>query len=142
MIVRGDVSQFERLVVVASPDVATSDGLLDLEPATQLAAQVIRGAKVAVVTTTPDSLRRLFPAKQVVEWIESGDPVGWLAGNLKKGDVPLFVGTDTAHEAMRQMPALIEGRFLIVHAARPEAHLPEPVTGPVVMGRSLKPRHA
>ena len=142
LIVRGDVSHFDRLVIVAGPDVATPDGRLDLAPATQLAAQVLRGVRVATVTTAPDSLRKLFPAKQQVEWIESRDPVGWLAANLQKGDVPLFVGTDTAHEAMRQMPALIDGRFLIVHAARPEGALAESVTGPVVTGRSLKPRHA
>ena len=142
LIARGDLAHCDRIVIVAGPDVATPDGRLDLEPATQLAGQLARGAKVATVTTAPDSLRKLFPAKQAVEWIESRDPVGWLAGNLQKGDVPLFVGTDTAHEAMRQIPALIEGRFLIVHAARAEAHLPEPVvTGPVA-GRSLKPRHA
>jgi hypothetical protein len=69
---------------------------------------------------------------------------GLVAGNLKEGDVPLFVGADTAHEAMRQVPSLIEGRFLIIQAERAETALPrpEPVTGPVVTGRSLKPRHA
>jgi Kef-type K+ transport system membrane component KefB len=143
MIVHGDVSRLDRLVIVAGPDVATPSGRLDLAPAAQLAPQLTRGARVAAVATAPDSLRGLFPGKQKVEWIESRDPVGWIAANLKPGDVPLFVGTTTAYEAMRQVPALIEGRFLIVQAARAEtAPRPEPVTGPVVTGRSLKPRHA
>ena len=65
-----------------------------------------------------------------------------VAGNLEKGDLPLFVGTETAYEAMRQLPDLIDGRFLIVHAARPDSAVPEGVAGPVVTGRSLKPHHA
>jgi Kef-type K+ transport system membrane component KefB len=144
MIVHGDVSKFDRLVIVAGPDVATPSGRLDMVPAAQLAPQIARGARVAAVATAPESLRELFPGKHEVELIESRDPVGWVAGNLGAGDVPLFVGTHTAYEAMRQSPALIEGRFLVVQAARSEiaAPRPEPVTGPVVTGRSLKPRHA
>jgi Kef-type K+ transport system membrane component KefB len=143
LIVHGDVSKFTRLVVVAGPDVATPTGRLDMAPAAQLAPQLARGARVATVGTAPESLRELFSGKHEVQLIESGDPVGWLAGNLHEGDVPLFVGTDTAHEALRQMPKLLDGRFLIVQAERTEAALrPEPVTGPVVTGRSLKPRHA
>jgi Kef-type K+ transport system membrane component KefB len=145
LIVRGDVSKFDRLVVVAGPDVATPTGRLDVAPAAGLGRQLAHGARVAVVTTAPDPLRDLFvAAKYDMDWIESSDPVGWLAGNLQKGDVPLFVGSDTAHEAMRQMPELLEGRFLIAQAERTDGAVaaPEPVTGPVVTGRSLKPRHA
>ncbi len=143
MIVHGDVSKFERLVIVAGPDVATPSGREDLAPAARLAPLLTR-RHIATVATTTASLRELFPAKQEVEWIEAGDPVGWLAGNLRQGDVPLFVGTDTAYEAMRQLPALIESPFFIVQGERAESALarPEPVTGPVVTGRSLKPRHA
>jgi hypothetical protein len=45
---------------------------------------------------------------------------------------------------MNRVPALIERRFLIVQAARAETAVPhpEPIAGPVVTGRSLKPRHA
>jgi Kef-type K+ transport system membrane component KefB len=145
MVVRGDVSKFDRIVVVAGPDVATPSGRLDVAPAATLARQLAHGARVAIVTTAPDPLRALLVGgKHEVDWIESRDPVGWLAGNLQKGDVPLFVGPDTAHEAMRQRPELLEGRFLIVQAGRTDGAVPsaEPVTGPVVTGRSLKPRHA
>ena len=144
MVVHGDVSKFDRLVIVAGPDVATPSGRVDMARAAQLAPQLAHGARVATVATAPASLRELFPDKQHVEWIESSDPVGWIAGNLHEGDVPMFVGTDSANAAMNQVPALIEGRFLIVQAARAETALPhpEPITGPVVPGRSLKPRPA
>jgi hypothetical protein len=144
MIVHGDISKFDRLVIVAGPDVATPSGRVDMARAAQLALQLVQGARVATVATAPESLRELFPDKQQVEWIESSDPVGWIAGNLHEGDVPMFVGTDTAHAAMNRVPALIERRFLIVQAARAETAVPhpEPIAGPVVTGRSLKPRHA
>ena len=63
-------------------------------------------------------------------------------GICRTGDFPVFVGIDGAYEEAhrRQVPALIEGRFLVVQAARTErpAERPEPVTGPVVTGRSLR----
>jgi len=144
LIVRGDVSKFDRLVIVAGPDVATPSGRLDMARAAQLAPQLVGGARLTIVATAPDSLRELFPGKQRVDWVESRDPVGFIAGKLKNGDVPMFVGTNSAYEAMRQVPALIDGRFLIVQSARAASAQPrpEPIAGPVVTGRSLKPRHA
>ena len=142
LLARGDVSHFDRLVIVARPDILTPDGRLDLAPAIELAVQLAHKSRVAVVVTTAEPLRALVPSKREVEWIEDRDPVGWVAGNLQKGDLPLFVGTETAYEAMRQRPDLIDGRFLIVHAARPDSAVPESIAGPVVTGRSLKPHHA
>ncbi|HVY40820.1 MAG TPA: cation:proton antiporter [Polyangia bacterium] len=144
LIVRGDVSRFERLVVIAGPDVSTPAGRLDMTSAAWLAMQLPRSAALVAVATAPDSLRSLFPAKRPVEWIESRDPVGWSAANLREGDLPVFVGTNTAYEAMRQTPALLDRRFLIVQGEHLEGALPkpEPVSGPVVNGRSLNARHA
>ncbi len=144
LIVRGDVSRFDRLVIVAGPDVATPAGRLGVTPAAWVAAQLARGARVAAVTTAPDALRDLFPGKTPVEWIEFRDPVGWIAGNLQEGDLPLFIGTDAAYEALRQAPGLLDRRFLIVQAEQPDNRSPTPeaVAGPVVTGRSLNPRHA
>lgn len=147
LIVRGDVTHFDRLVVVAGPEAATPGGHDDIALAARLAMDLAGGRPIAVVTTVADKLRPLFATKgtkQQVEWIDAADPVGWINQDLREADLPLFVGSDAAHEALRQMPELISGRFLIAQAAQPEgpAMRAEAVTGPVVTGRSLKPRHA
>ncbi|MFL5307531.1 MAG: cation:proton antiporter [Polyangia bacterium] len=144
LIVRGDVAKFDRLVIVAGPDVATPAGRLDMTSTAWLAAQLARGARVVAVTTSPNALRDVFPELKHVEWIESRDPVGWVAGNVQAGDLPVFVGTDAAYEAMRQTPALLERRFLIVQGEHAESALPRPeaIAGPVVTGRSVSLRHA
>ena len=75
---------------------------------------------------------------------ESDDPVGWTAQNLQPGDLPLFVGIDTAREALLKVPALGQGRFVVAQAAAPprEAERREPVTNTVLAGASLRPRTA
>jgi hypothetical protein len=146
--VRGDVTHFDRLVVVAGPDAATTTaGHDEIALVARLVPQLSGGHRIAIVTTAGERLRGLFPdsGKQQVEWIDTTDPVGWVTQDLREADLPLFVGTDTAHEALRQMPELINGRFLIGQAEQlesPATHAEAVVTGPVVTGRSLKPRHA
>jgi hypothetical protein len=83
-------------------------------------------------------------AKQEMEAIEAPDPVSWVARNLRPGDLPLFVGIEAARVAVAQVPALLASRFLVAQAPRAEALLrrTQPVMGPVVTGRSLKPRPA
>jgi Kef-type K+ transport system membrane component KefB len=147
---RGDVTHFDRLVVVAGPDAVMPGGQDDVGLVARLAPALANGHRIAIVTTDSDLLRRLFAEKgfaegkdQQLEWIGVADPVGWATKNLREADLPLFVGSHTAHEAVRQLPELISGRFLIAQAERPEsvAARPETVTG-LVTGRSLKPRHA
>jgi Kef-type K+ transport system membrane component KefB len=143
LVVRGDVTHFDRLVVVASPEAVTPGGHADLALAVRLAPQLAAGHRLAVVTTAPAAVRELFPPadKQQLEWLEAADPIGWVRKELREADLPLFVGTDAAFEALRQMPELLQGRFLFAQTER-ESPAAEPVTGPVVTGRSLKPRHA
>jgi Kef-type K+ transport system membrane component KefB len=144
LIANGDVAQFDRLIIVARPDEVAPSVSRNLELAAQLAPQIAHGRRIAVVAAAGDPLRKLFAAKQGLEWIEAADPVAWIARNLQPGDLPMIVGVDAARAALGQVPALLEGRFLVAQAARPEsAHeRTAPVTGPVVTGRSLKPRHA
>jgi Kef-type K+ transport system membrane component KefB len=144
LIANGDVAHFDRLVIVARPDEVAPSVSRHLALAARLAPQIAHGRRVATVAAALDPLRKLLVAKQQMEWIQAADPVGWIARNLQRGDLPLIVGIDAARAALGQNPALLEGRFLVAQAARPEsAHeRTEPVTGPVVTGRSLKPRHA
>jgi Kef-type K+ transport system membrane component KefB len=139
LIADGDVSRLDRLLVVArSGEAAPSNRSLAL--AARLAATLGHGHRIATVTPTADPVRALFAARQEMDWMETADPIGWIAKNRKAGDLLLFVGVDAAREALRQIPALEQERFLVAHAAaKVAAERPETVTGPVVTGRSLKP---
>jgi hypothetical protein len=96
-----------------------------------------------MVAPAADPIRGLFATRQDVDWIEVADPVAWVARNRQAGDLPLFVGIDAAREALGQIPAPAGERFLVAQAAaKLPAERPEPITGPVVVGRSLKPSHA
>ncbi len=142
LIAHGDVSQYERLLVVArSDEVAPSSRNLAL--AARLALALGHGHRIATVIPAADPVRSLFATRQETDWIEAADPIGWITQNRQAGDLLLFVGIDAAREALGQIPALDGERFLVAQAAaeRPSER-PEPVTGPVVTGRSLKPRHA
>jgi Kef-type K+ transport system membrane component KefB len=144
LIANGDVSRCDRLVIVARPDEVAPAVSRNLALAARLAPQIAHGRRIATVAAAVDPVRRLFAGKQEMDWIETADPVGWIARNLRQGDLPLIVGIDAARAALGRTPALLEGPFLVAQAARPEsAHeRTAPVTGPVVTGRSLKPRHA
>ena len=111
--------------------------------AARLAATLGHGHRVATVTPAADPVRGLFATRQEMDWIETADPVAWIAQNRRAGDLLLFVGIDAAREALAHVPALEGERFLVAQAAaKLPAERPEPVTGPVVVGRSLKPSHA
>jgi Kef-type K+ transport system membrane component KefB len=144
LIANGDVSHFDRLVIVARPDEVAPVISNHMALAAQLAPEIAHGRRITTVAAAVTPLRKLLPARQRLDWIEAADPVGWLARRLQQGDLPLIVGIDAARAALAHAPALRQGRFLVAQAARPEsAHdRTEPVTGPVVTGRSLKPRHA
>jgi hypothetical protein len=138
----GDISQHDRLVVVARSDGAGA-GSRSLALAARLLPTLGHGHRVAVVTTDTAPARSLFSARQDIDWIEAREPIAWVSKSRQAGDLLLFVGIDAAQEALGQVPALDGERFLVAQApaARPSERT-EPVAGPVVAGRSLKPRHA
>jgi hypothetical protein len=142
LIAEGDVSHLDRLLIIArSGEAAASNPSLAL--AARLAATFGHGHRVATVTPAADPVRGLFAARQDMDWIEVADPVAWVARNRQAGDLLLFVGIDAVREALGQIPALEGERFLVAQAAaKLPAARPEPVAGPVVVGRSLKPSHA
>jgi Kef-type K+ transport system membrane component KefB len=144
LIVHGDVARFDRLVIVVGADDAGHAGQSNLELAAHLVAQFGTTLRVAAVGAPGDKARARFNAKHGVDWIEADDPLGWIATNLQPGDLPLFVGIDTAREALLQVPALGQGRFLVAQgpAVRPPQERTEPVAHPVLAGRSLTPRTA
>jgi len=144
LIAHGDVSHFDRLLIIAPGEKGAPSDRRSLALAAQLAPPLARGHRTATVAPAADPARALFAAKQEMDWIESADPIAWIARNLQAGDLPLFVGIDTARAALKQVPALLAGRFLVADVAqtkRPPERT-EPVTGPVVTGRSLRPRPA
>ena len=53
----------------------------------------------------------------------------------------MFGGLAAARAAVERIPALVEGRFLVAVAAHEMTFhkREEPIAGPVVVGRSLKP---
>jgi Kef-type K+ transport system membrane component KefB len=145
LLVHGDVSRFDRLVVIARPDdVATSERRA-ITLAAQLCPRLLaHHCRISTVTPTPEAIRTLFEAKHKVEEIAAADPLGWMSQNLQETDLPVFAGIEAAREALRRVPALLDGRFLVVqppHSKGPQPRT-EPVTSPVVAGRSLRPRHA
>jgi Kef-type K+ transport system membrane component KefB len=144
LIAHGDVSRFDRLLIVARPDEVAPSPSRNLALAVQVAATLAHGRRLATVAAAVAPVKKLFGAKQEMEAIEAADPVGWIAHNLQPGDLPMFVGIDAARAALGQVPALLDRRFLVAQAAaRAETlRLTEPVAGPVVTGRSLRPRHA
>jgi hypothetical protein len=142
LIAHGDVSGHDRLVVVGRPDDAGPRSR-SLALAARLLPTLGRGHKVAIVAPAVAPARALFAGPQEIEWIDAADPIAWVSNNRKAGDLLLFAGVDVAQEAIGLVPALERERFLIIHAAteRPSER-PEPVAGPVVAGRSLRPSHA
>jgi hypothetical protein len=143
VIANGDVATFDRLVVIAGRDDLVRPGLQNAELAAHLGARLAHGHSMAVVASSLEAARPLVPTKQHVEWIEAGDPIEWVRGNLQNTDMPFFAGLDTAQEAIRRMPELLEKRFLVAIAAHDTTfhEREERVAGPVIVGRSLKPRH-
>jgi Kef-type K+ transport system membrane component KefB len=144
LMAHGDVSRCDRLLIVARPDDVAASDRRNLSLAAQLALQLAHGHRLAAVAPTRESVQSLFGGKQKVEEIAAADPLAWLAQNLQATDLPLFTGIDAAREALRRIPALAEGRFLVAQAAESKGPQPrtEPVSSPVVAGRSLRPRHA
>lgn len=143
VVANGDVCTFDRVVVVAGRDDLVRPGLQNAELAAHLGARLAHGHKLAVVASDLEAARPLFTETQHVEWIEAGDPIDWVVkGNLRATDLPFFAGLDTAQEAVRRMPELLKGRFLAAIAAHDATfhEREERVAGPVVVGRSLKPR--
>lgn len=142
LIAHGDLARHDRLVVVVRPDEAGPRGR-SLALAARLAPTLAHGHRLAIVTTAAAPARSLFAARQDVDWIEARHPIAWVSESRQAGDLLLFVGIDAVQEALEQVPALAGERFLVAQAAveRPSER-PEPVTGSVVTGRSLKPSHA
>jgi hypothetical protein len=141
LISHGDVAAFERLVAVLSADAAKNgeDALV-----AQIGPAIAQHRPVAIVAPDPERVRASLAAHKSIEWIQSSDPVAWLAQNLRETDLPLLSGVDLAREAARRVARVAEGRFLFVTApvaSRPPERA-ESVVGPVNVGRSLKPRTA
>jgi Kef-type K+ transport system membrane component KefB len=146
LIAHGDVARFTRLLIVARPNDVSASDRRHLAVAAALPGHLGHGHHFALVAAAPESARALFDGKLKVEEVTAADPLAWLAQNLQATDLPVFAGIDAAREALRQLPALeAEGRFLVAQAAAqdkgPQLRT-EPVTSPVVAGRSLRPRHA
>jgi Kef-type K+ transport system membrane component KefB len=144
LIVRGDVVDFARLVVVARREDLSPAGRQGLALAAALGPRLAHGRRIVTVAPALAPIRGLFADKQEMDWIEASNPVDWVARELGKGDLPLFVGIEAAREALRRAPELVEGHFLVVAAARaksPPESAPS-VSGPVIVGRSLKPHPA
>jgi hypothetical protein len=143
LIANADVSTFHRLVIIAGRDDLVRPGLQNTELAAHLAVRLTHGHSLAVVASSLEAAHPLFMAKQQVEWIEAGDPIEWVRVNLQKTDLPFFAGFDTVQEAIRRMPDLANQRFLVAIAAHDTTFhaREERVAGPVIVGRSLKPRH-
>jgi hypothetical protein len=144
LLAHGDVSRFNRLLLVAPPDDGTASDHRDLALATQLLPQLAGSCPIAIVAAAPVPAQALGGAKHKLHEITAADPFDWIAQNLQGTDLPVFAGIDAARAALRRIPALLEGRFLVAQAAEADDALtrPEPVTSPVIAGRSLRPRHA
>jgi Kef-type K+ transport system membrane component KefB len=143
VIANGNVATFARLVVVAGRDDLVRPGLQSTELAAKLGTSLSHGHPLAVVASNLEAARPLFPPKHQIDWIDAGDPIDWVVkGNLHENDLPFFAGLDTAQEAIRRLPALLQQRFLVAIAAHETTfhEREERVAGPVVVGRSLKPR--
>ena len=146
LIAHGDVARFDRLVLVLSADQPARADERGPALAAQIAAHFGHHTRIAAVAPAGGEAqaRARFGPKQTIDWIASDDPVGWLAQNLQSGDLPLFVGIDTAREALLKVPALGQGRFLVAQTAAPrkEQERREPVTNAAVLaGRSPEAPH-
>jgi Na+:H+ antiporter len=147
LIAHGDVAHFDRLVLVFSADQAVRGDERGPALAAQIAAHFGHHTHIAAVAPAggQTQARARFGPKQAIDWIASDDPVGWIAQNLQSGDLPLFIGIDTAREALLKVPALGQGRFLVAQPAAPrkEQERREPVTNAAVLaGATLRPRTA
>ena len=144
LITEGDVAEFQRLVVIARRDELGPSGREALALAATLGARLADGRRSVTVAPALAPIRALFADKPEMAWIEASDPIEWLGRDLRKGDLPLFVGIDAARDALRRIPALGGGRFLVVVPAGQQTlhDRAEPVAGPVIVGRSLAPRPA
>ncbi len=144
LITQGDVAAFDRLVVVASRGELGPSGRADMALVGMLAPIIAHGRRVVTVAPALAPIRALFADKAEMSWIEAPDPVEWLARDLAETDLPLFVGAAGARDALQRIPALAQGRFLVAVGAHESAPHEEkqPVSGPVIVGRSLKPRSA
>jgi Kef-type K+ transport system membrane component KefB len=144
LIAHGDVIDFERLAVIARREDLAPTGRQGLALAAAVGQRLAQGRRMVTVAPTLAPIRGLFADKQEMDWVDASDPIDWVARHLAKNELPLFVGIEAAREAVRRVPTILEGRFLV--AAAPHAKSPpdrtESVAGPVVVGRSLKPHPA
>jgi len=142
LITQGDVAAFERLVVVASRSELGPSGRADLALVGALAPVIAHGRRVVTVAPALAPIRALFADKAEMGWIDESDPVEWVARGLAETDLPLFVGIEGARDALQRVPTLAQGRFLVAVGAHESVPREEkqPVSGPVIVGRSLKPR--
>jgi hypothetical protein len=141
---QGEVGSFGRLVVIVRREELEPARRKELEVAAALGTRMARKHRMLTVSPTLHPVRALFAAKQEMDWVESSDPIDWLVRQLADDDLPLFVGIEAAREAIRRVPKLAQGRFLVAAAASTEkaADVAKPVASPVTVGRSLKPRPA
>ncbi len=144
LMAHGDVEAFDRLLIVVRREELVRPGRVDVELAAQLGARFAGGRRVGTVAAALEPVRALFATKRDEDRIETGDPIDWLKNNLQKTDLPFFAGLEAAREALRRVPALADGRFLVAIAARETTFhkREERIAGPVVVARSLKPRPA
>jgi len=144
LMAHGDTDNFDRLLVVARREELVRPGLRHMELAKLLGAQFAQNRRLGVVAPAQGPGSWTATPGQGLYRVEVADPIDWLRRNLQRTDLPFFAGFEVAREALARVPALIDGRFLVAIAAQETTFhkREERVTGPVVVGRSLKPHPA
>jgi Kef-type K+ transport system membrane component KefB len=144
LMVHGDVESFDRVLIMVRREELVRPGRQDVELAAQLATRFALKQRIGAVAAALEPVAALFATKQSEDRVEASDPIDWLKTNLQKTDLPFFAGLDAAREAVRRVPSLADGRFLVAIAAHETTFhkREERVAGPVVVGRSLKPHPA
>jgi hypothetical protein len=144
LLASGTVEPFHRLVLIVRRHELAGAGRPDLDLAAEIAGRLAHGRRLGLVTPALEPVSGLFAARREVERVQTPDPLDWIARDGREGDRLIFGGLEAAREALRRIPALRDGRFLVAIAARGSGAQPveERVTGPVVVGRSLTPSPA
>lgn len=139
LIANGPVDQFERLVVVARGEDLVAPGRRDLDLAVEVASRIAGRRPVLYVGPAATAAPSPFKAKRVhLQQLESADPIGWAAEELKGSDLLIFAGIGAADDGLERIADLSDKKFLIAVAAHgAPAPARETRSSGLVVGRSL-----
>lgn len=116
----GEVSSFDRLVLVARAADIDPNISRELTLAMELAERLATLRSLCIVTAQwvepMDQLRVRFPKTRRISGI---DPFVWIEKHLRGSDLVLFAGLDAVSEAERRVPWVCRRRFLAAVAPRP-----------------------